>query len=150
MKKSFILVSFALMTLVFHCKAGDPGKESKSDTPDIIIHLTEATFKQKVFNYELNKHWKYEGSKPAIVDFYADWCGPCKKLTPILDELEEYYEDKITVKRIDVDKQRQIANELHIMSIPTLIIYKDATEQVKLHGLRSKESLIKIIDDLLK
>ena len=86
-----------------------------------VVHLTTQEFKEKVFNYEANKEWKYEGSLPAIVDFYADWCGPCKMVAPILQEIANDYDGKLVVYKVDTESERELASTFGISSIPTLL-----------------------------
>lgn len=96
------------------------------------INLTRSDFLQKVFNYETNsEEWKYEGDLPAIVDFYADWCQPCRIASPILDELAKEYEGKIYVYKIDTEKERELASVFGIQSLPTfMLIPMDGNPQV--------------------
>jgi len=84
-------------------------------------HLTKATFLEKVFNYEQNKEWKYAGDKPCIIDFYADWCGPCKMVAPVLEELASEYEGKLYVYKIDTEAEQELASVFGIRSIPSLL-----------------------------
>ncbi len=84
-------------------------------------HLTKETFLTKVFNYEVNKEWKFEGDKPCIIDFYADWCGPCKMVSPILEELSEEYKGKIDFYKVDTEKEGELAAIFGIRSIPSLL-----------------------------
>lgn len=84
-------------------------------------NLTAETFRKKVFNYEKNNEWKFEGKKPAIVDFWADWCQPCKTLGPILEELSKEYKEKIDFYKIDIEDQHELATTFGIKSIPTLL-----------------------------
>jgi thioredoxin 1 len=84
-------------------------------------HLTKDAFLSKVFNYEENKEWKYEGDKPAIIDFYADWCGPCKMVAPVLEELSEEYADKMTIYKVDTDAEQELASVFGIQSIPSML-----------------------------
>ena len=87
-----------------------------------VIHLTKAEFLAKVYNFEKNpEEWKYEGDKPCIVDFYATWCGPCKALAPVLEELAKEYDGKIYIYKVDVDKEEELAATFGIRSIPTLL-----------------------------
>ncbi|HPW27092.1 MAG TPA: thioredoxin domain-containing protein, partial [Tenuifilaceae bacterium] len=87
----------------------------------MIEHLTAETFKQKVFDYEKNTEWKYEGNRPAIVDFYADWCGPCKMVAPILEELSKEYDGKLNIYKVDTEAEQELAGVFGIRSIPSLL-----------------------------
>ena len=115
-----------------------------------MMHLTKAEFLTKVYNYEKNpKEWKYEGKLPAIVDFYATWCGPCKMVAPILEELAGEYKGKIVVYKIDTDKESELSAAFGIRSIPTLLfIPVEGTPQVS-QGAMPKDALKKAIDEFL-
>lgn len=115
-----------------------------------MTHLTKAEFLTKVYNYEKNpKEWKYEGKLPAIVDFYATWCGPCKMVAPILEELAGEYKGKIVVYKIDTDKEPELSAAFGIRSIPTLLfIPAEGTPQVS-QGAMPKDALKKAIDEFL-
>ncbi len=86
-----------------------------------IEHLTKQTFIDKVFNYEVNKEWKFEGNLPTIIDFYAAWCGPCKMVAPILEELSKEYEDKINIYKVDTDAEQELAAVFNIRSVPSML-----------------------------
>lgn len=86
-----------------------------------LEHLNKQIFLDKVFNYERNKEWKFEGNLPAIIDFYADWCGPCKMVAPILEELSREYEGKINIYKIDTDAEQELAAVFNIRSIPSIL-----------------------------
>ena len=83
--------------------------------------LTKETFLEKVFNFEKNKEWKFEGDKPAIIDFYADWCGPCKMVAPILEELSEEYEGKVDIYKVDTEAEQELSAAFAIRSIPSML-----------------------------
>ena len=83
--------------------------------------LTKDSFLEKVFNYEQNKEWKFEGNLPCIIDFYADWCGPCKMVEPVLQELAQEYQGKLNIYRVDTDAQQELASAFGIQSIPSLL-----------------------------
>jgi len=87
----------------------------------MIEHLTKESFKQKVFDYEKNSDWKFEGDKPCLVDFYADWCGPCKISAPILEELSKEYAGKINIYKVNIDQERELASLFNVQSIPTFL-----------------------------
>ncbi|MGM0496436.1 MAG: thioredoxin [Bacteroidota bacterium] len=113
-------------------------------------HLTKETFKEKIFNFEENKDWKFEGDKPVIIDFYADWCQPCKIVSPILEEIAQEYEGKIDVYKIDTEDQQELAAMFGIRSIPSILfIPKDEQPQMA-QGALPKDTIEKAISDVLK
>ena len=115
----------------------------------MIEHLTLETFKQKVFNFEKNTDWKFEGDKPAIIDFYADWCGPCKMVAPILEELSVEYDGKLNIYKIDTESEQELASVFGIKSIPSLLfIPKDAQPQMA-QGALPKDSFKKAFKEVL-
>ena len=85
------------------------------------IHLSAQDFKDKIFNYETEQEWKFKGDKPAVIDFYADWCGPCRSIAPALEELSEQYKDELVIYKIDTDKEMELSSLFGIQSIPTLL-----------------------------
>lgn len=85
------------------------------------VKLTTQDFKDKIFNYETEQDWKYAGSLPAIIDFYADWCGPCKVVAPVLEELSDEYHDKIIIYKVDTEVEQELAGVFGIQSIPTFL-----------------------------
>lgn len=102
----------------------------------MVEHLTKETFKNKVFDYEQNKEWKFEGTLPAIIDFYADWCGPCKMVAPIIEELSAEYKGKIDVYKINTEVERELASVFGIQSIPSLLfIPKEGQPQMAMGAL---------------
>lgn len=121
--------------------------DSSEDTK--VIHLTTAEFKEKVFNYKLNQEWKYEGTIPCFVDFYADWCGPCKRVAPILDELSKEYDGKIIIYKIDTDKEKELASAFGISSIPTILFIPLKGEPQAAKGALPKETFVKAINEVL-
>lgn len=112
-------------------------------------HLSKDSFLEKVFNFEENKEWKFEGDKPAIIDFYADWCGPCKMVSPIMEELSKEYDGKVDIYKIDTEKEQELAAAFGIRSIPSvLFIPKDEQPQMSV-GAMPKEGYEKAIEDVL-
>jgi thioredoxin 1 len=114
-----------------------------------LEHLTIETFKKKIFNYETNKEWKFEGETPAIIDFYADWCGPCKIVAPILEELKEEYGDKLDIFKVNTEEQRELSSVFGIQSIPSLLfIPKEGQPQMAM-GALPKETFRQAISEVL-
>ena len=113
-------------------------------------HLTIETFKEKVFNFEENKEWKYEGSVPCLIDFYADWCGPCKMVAPVLEELQKEYGDKIVIYKVDTEQERELAGMFGIQSIPSLLFVPVDEQPQMAMGALPKATFEKAISDVLK
>jgi len=112
-------------------------------------HLTKQDFIDKVFNFEENKEWTFAGDKPAIIDFYADWCMPCKMVAPILDELSDEYEGKVDIYKINTEEEQELAGLFGVQSIPSILfIPKDGQPQMS-QGAMPKDSFIKAINDIL-
>ena len=117
----------------------------------MVVHITKADFLKKVYDFEKNPdEWKYLGSQPAIVDFYADWCGPCRQLSPVLDELAKEYSGKLTIYKVNVDNERGLATFFGIRSIPTLLFIPMKGKPQRSLGALSKTELKGIIKDVLK
>ncbi len=115
-----------------------------------VEFLSKDTFKTKVFDFEASKDWKFEGELPCIIDFYADWCNPCKMIAPVLEELQEEYDGKINIYKIDTEKEQELAGMFGIQSIPSLLfVPKDGEPQMAV-GALPKDQLKKAIADVLK
>lgn len=114
-----------------------------------LEHLTEETFKQKVFNYDENSEWKYEGTRPAIIDFYADWCAPCRMVAPILEELKSVYGDKLDIYKIDTEQERKLSSLFGIQSIPSLLFIPLEGQPQMAMGALPKETFEKAIGEVL-
>ena len=112
-------------------------------------HLTKETFLKKVFNYEENKDWKYEGDLPCIIDFYADWCGPCKMIAPVLEELAEEYEGKIHIYKVDTEDQQELAAAFGIRSIPSILFCPMDEQPQMAQGALPKATFKKAIEEVL-
>lgn len=113
------------------------------------IKLTTQDFKEKVFNYETEQDWKYLGQLPAIIDFYADWCGPCKMVAPILEELSEEYAGRLLIYKVDTDVEQELAAVFGIQSIPTLLFIGSDGEPMMQPGAFPKHIFKKVIEEKL-
>ena len=111
--------------------------------------LTTQGFKDKVFNYETAEQWGYKGELPAIIDFYADWCGPCKQVAPVLEELAKEYEGKLVIYKVDTEAEEELSAVFGIQSIPTLLFIPVQGNPMVQKGALPKNILQQIIDERL-
>jgi len=113
------------------------------------IQMTTQSFKEQVFDYSTQKDWKYQGQLPAIIDFYADWCGPCKMVAPILEELSKEYENKLVIYKVNTDIEQELSAVFGIQSIPTLLFIDANGEPYMQPGALPKHTLKKVIEENL-
>ena len=114
-------------------------------------HLTTQEFKDKIFDYSKSKEWKFNGDKPAIIDFYADWCGPCKMLSPLLEELAGEYHGKVDIFKVNTEKEMELSQIFDIRSIPSILFIPKEGQPMMQAGLLPKNVIQNIIEkDLLK
>jgi thioredoxin 1 len=113
------------------------------------LNLTTSDFKDKIFDYEKSEDWEYKGTLPAIIDFYADWCGPCKAVAPVLEELSKEYEGKLVIYKLDTDKEAELSALFGIQSIPTfLFVPKDGAPMMQ-KGALPKNVFKQVIEERL-
>lgn len=115
----------------------------------MIEHLTEEAFREKVFDYTKSQDFKYIGKLPAIIDFYAEWCGPCKMLSPILEELAKEYDGKLVIYKVDTDKEEKLAYMFGIRSIPSILFVPLEGGPTMEHGAKTKKQMEEYIKNLL-
>ena len=139
MKKTWILL------LIFF----SAGILSYADAPS-VKNLNTKEFKAQIWDFEKNKDWKYLGDKPAIIDMYATWCPPCKKLSPILEKIQKEYGDKLQIYKVDVDKEPALAQLFNASSIPLMLFIPKNGKPFTVTGLRPKEQITDIINEKLE
>jgi len=113
------------------------------------IKLNKQQFKTAIFDYEKHKSWKFEGDKPALIDFYADWCGPCKMIAPLLEELSDQYSNEISIYKLDTEAEPEIAGMFGIRSIPSLLFIPLDEEPQMVNGALPKNMLERVINEVL-
>ena len=121
--------------------------QSNSDVK--VIHLDDDSFKEKVFDYVNGKEWKFLGDKPVIVDFYADWCGPCKRIAPVLKELQKEYGSSIQIYKVNTDMSPTVSAAFGIKSIPSLLFVPMEGKPTMAQGALPKATFVKAINDVL-
>ncbi len=110
------------------------------------VKLTTEQFKNDVFDYTTEKEWKFKGDKPAIIDFYADWCGPCKMVAPILEELSDDYKDQIVIYKVDTEVERELSSVFQIRSIPSMLFIPKDKQPMMQAGALPKDALKNVIE----
>ena len=143
MKRLGLLLTFVFATAFISCG------QQKTETSSLVIHITNDQFKKLVFDYEKNKEWKYQGTKPCIIDFYADWCGPCHMMSPRLEEVAKEYSGKLIVYKVNTDQERELSASLGIQSLPTLLFIPQNGKPQGSLGAIPKEALVKAINEVL-
>lgn len=113
------------------------------------VHITAQEFKDRIFNYETGQEWQFKGDKAAIVDFYADWCGPCKSIAPVLEELSDQYSDSLVIYKVDTDREAELSALFGIQSIPTLLFIPMTGNPMVQKGALPKNLLQKVIEERL-
>lgn len=140
------LISLTIIMLMFTAISGIAQEEEKLK-PE---HLTVETFKEKVFDYEKNPDkWVFEGEKPCVIDFYADWCKPCKLIAPIMEELANEYEGQVTIYKVNTEQQRELSRVFGIRSIPAVLFVPAEGQPQMSTGALPKETFKQVIDEFL-
>jgi len=149
MKNLFLMLTVLFAFVACNAKAKETS-ESNNENKMKTIQLTKAEFLSKIANYEESPtEWKYLGDKPCLIDFYADWCGPCKRIAPILEELAGEYDGQIYIYKIDTEKEQELAGVFGIRSIPSLLFVPMGEAPQMAQGALPKADLKKAIDEVL-
>lgn len=114
-----------------------------------VVYITTEQFLERICDLRNEKEWKYKGDKPCVIDFYTTWCGPCKRLAPIMEELSQKYCDQVVFYKADTERERDLAYFFNITSIPQVLYIPMEGKPVLLKGLYPKEEIIRIIDKFL-
>ena len=149
-----LVVAMSMSLAVLACNSGQGSDNAQTTTEQTAtvkaVHITKAEFLEKVMNYEKNpQEWIYLGDKPCLIDFYASWCGPCKRLAPVLDELAQEYDGEIYIYKVNTEQERELAAVFGIRSIPTLLFCPMGENPQVAQGALPKEQLKEAIDKVL-
>ncbi len=159
MKRLNLIVLLLIGMIIFGCASAEDKKSEESQQSETTIsddgkthpeHLTYATFKEKVWDFETNpQEWSYLGTEPCIIDFYADWCQPCKMVAPIMEELSNDYDGKIKIYKVDTQTERELASIFQITGIPAILFVPKNGQPMKQAGAMSKDYYEKVINEFL-
>lgn len=148
--KDLLMISVVLLLVSCSMSAKSDGNDKGNEAKGEVVTLNKAEFLTKVFDYEKNKDkWAYLGDKPCIIDFYADWCGPCKKVAPILKDLAILYKNDIVIYKVNVDQEKELAAAFGIQSIPTFLFIPKNGQPQMAQGALPREEFVKQIDNFL-
>lgn len=153
MKKTVTLLAFFLMSIfTYACQGANTqskAAEKQKSEKGKVIQMNKEMFINNIFDYKESQTWKFKGNKPALIDLYAVWCGPCRMVAPIMEELAKEYENKIDIYKINVDKERELASLLGASSIPLFVFIPMEGEPRLFNGAADKNTYKKIIDEFL-
>ncbi|WP_077154696.1 thioredoxin family protein [Bacteroides bouchesdurhonensis] len=152
MKKVLLMVALVMVSVIVYAfndrEENNQGKKEVTGNGEVIV-MDKAMFIKDVFDFEKSKEWKYKGTKPAIIDLYADWCGPCRQTAPIMKELAKEYAGKIVIYKVNVDKQKELAALFNATSIPLFVFIPMKGEPQLFRGAADKATYKKAIDEFL-
>ena len=152
MKKVLAMVAFVMLSVIvyaFNDKSdANQGKKEVTGNGEVVV-MDKEMFLKDVFDYEKSKEWNYKGNKPAIIDLYADWCGPCRQTAPIMKELAKEYAGKIVIYKVNVDKQKELAALFIATSIPLFVFIPMKGDPQLFRGAADKATYKKAIDEFL-
>jgi len=150
--RNLIILLVGITLLFNNCNSNGKKKDKDNTEASSKVHVTSLTnemFKQEIFNYEISKEWIFQGDLPVIIDFYADWCKPCKKLSPTIEEIAKEYSGKIIVYKVDTDAENLLAQNMGIQNLPTLFFIPVKGQPRSAMGLMPKEEIVRAINEVL-
>ncbi|MBO5080941.1 MAG: thioredoxin [Bacteroidaceae bacterium] len=144
-----ILASLIVLFALFTTSCAQNPKEEKKETAS-VIQMDKQMFLDKVFDYTTGAtEWKFQGDKPAVIDFYATWCGPCRMVAPILKDLAKEYGDSIVIYKVDTDKEKELSMAMGIQSLPTIVFIPKTGQPQIIVGAADKATFRRAIDEVL-
>mgnify|MGYP000939953048 FL=1 len=149
MKKLLIIGAIAVIAIVTYSFAVP--QDEKKDKPEkgVVIQMNNDLYLKNVADYKDTKEWKFKGDKPVVIDFYADWCGPCRMVAPLMKELAKEYEDQIVIYKVNVDNESELATALGIKNLPTILFIPKKGDPQLMVGSADKSTFKRAIDQVL-
>ena len=149
MKKLLIIAAIAVIAIVTYSFAVP--QDEKKDKPEkgVVIQMNNDLYLKNVADYNNSKEWKFKGDKPVVIDFYADWCGPCRMVAPLMKELAKEYEDQIVIYKVNVDNESELAAALGIKNLPTILFIPKKGDPQLMVGSADKSTFKRAIDQVL-
>ena len=144
------LASLIVLFALFTTSCAQSAKETKKEEASAVVQMDKQMFLSKVFDYTTGAtEWKYQGDKPAVIDFYATWCGPCRMVAPILKDLAKEYGDSIVIYKVDTDKEKELSMAMGIQSLPTIVFIPQNGQPQVIVGAADKSTFRRAIDEVL-
>lgn len=149
MKKILIMAAIIVVAIVTYSFAAP--HDEKKDKPEkgVVIQMNKDLYLKNVADYNNTKEWKFKGDKPVVIDFYADWCGPCRMVAPLMKELAKEYEDQIVIYKVNVDNESELAAALGIKNLPTILFIPKKGDPQVIVGSADKSTFKRAIDQVL-
>ena len=149
MKKLLIIATIAVIAIVTYSFAVP--QDEKKDKPEkgVVIQMNNDLYLKNVADYKNSKEWKFKGDKPVVIDFYADWCGPCRMVAPLMKELAKEYEDQIVIYKVNVDNESELTAALGIKNLPTILFIPKKGDPQVIVGSADKSTFKRAIDQVL-
>nr|WP_320039014.1 thioredoxin [uncultured Bacteroides sp.] len=149
MKKILIIGTIVVIAIVTYSFAIPQGEKKDKPEKGVVIQMNNDLYLKNVADYNNTKEWKFKGDKPVVIDFYADWCGPCRMVAPLMKELAKEYEDQIVIYKVNVDNESELATALGIKNLPTILFIPQKGDPQLIVGSADKSTFKRAIDQVL-
>jgi thioredoxin len=149
MKKILIITAIVVIAIVTYSFAVPHGEKKDKPVKGVVIQMNNDLYLKNVADYNDTKEWKFKGDKPVVIDFYADWCGPCRMVAPLMKELAKEYEDQIVIYKVNVDNESELATALGIKNLPTILFIPKKGDPQLMVGSADKSTFKRAIDQVL-
>ena len=149
MKKILLIAAIAVIAIVIYSFAVPQNEKKDKPEKGVVIQMNNDLYLKNVADYKNSKEWKFKGDKPVVIDFYADWCGPCRMVAPLMKELAKEYEDQIVIYKVNVDNESELTSALGIKNLPTILFIPKKGDPQVIVGSADKSTFKRAIDQVL-